>query len=431
MENILSGTDHAVRDDSVLPERVQTISGLAAPSSPSPFAHPTMHPTSSTGLPAPTCLAEDLRSEASRLGFSRVGIAAAGRPPHHDLFRNWLDRGYAGAMEAWLRRHEPLRGDPSLLLPGARSVIVLATDYSGSATDHPAETVGRGRVSRYARGDDYHGLLRKRLNALGSWLERRAPGCRTRGVVDSAPLAERDFGWLGGLGWFGKNTMLIHPAAGSFFFLSALVADVELPVDEPIRVDHCGTCTSCIDACPTGALVEPRVLDARKCISTLTIEDRGPVPPALREGMGAWVFGCDICQDVCPWNRHAPATNEPAFAARNDESTLSLTELLQLDDAGFRIRFQGSPILRATRCGLARSAAIALGNHPDPAAADALETAVRAPEAIIREAAVWALERWIEKGVRPHWARDLLRAQAHSTVSSTSADGSRPGASTA
>jgi epoxyqueuosine reductase len=336
-------------------------------------------------------------------------------------------------MESWLRRHEPLRADPGLLLRGARSVVMLATDYSSAADDDATSTSGRGRgrVSRYAWGDDYHDLLRERANALGSWLERRAPGCATRGVVDSAPLAERDFGWLGGLGWFGKNTLLIHPGAGSFFFLTALLTDLDLPADEPIQVDHCGTCTACLDACPTGALVEPRVLDARACISTLTIEDRGPVPVELRAGMGAWVFGCDICQEVCPWNRHAPVSGEPSFAARGGATTLPLAEMLLLDDAGFGERFQGSPILRAKRSGLARSAAIALGNHPDPAAAAALETALRDADPVVREAAAWALERWIEKGVQPQWARERLQAHAHSTVSSTSAEGSRPGASTA
>jgi epoxyqueuosine reductase len=378
-------------------------------------------------------LVAELRAEALRLGFSRVGIAAAGAPPRHDRFRAWLDRGYAGAMESWLRRHEPLRADPGLLLPGARSVVMLATDYSSAAADETTSTSGRGRgrVSRYAWGDDYHDLLRERVNALGSWLKRRIAGCATRGLVDSAPLAERDFGWLGGLGWFGKNTMLIHPGAGSFFFLTALLTDLDLPADEPIQVDHCGTCTACLDACPTGALVEPRVLDARACISTLTIEDRGPVPVELRTGMGTWVFGCDICQEVCPWNRHAPVSDEPAFAPRGGATTLSLAEMLLLDDAGFRERFQGSPILRAKRSGLARSAAIALGNHPDPAAAAALETALRDPDPVVREAATWALERWIEKGVQPQWARERLQAHAHSTVSSTSAEGSRPGASTA
>jgi epoxyqueuosine reductase len=363
--------------------------------------------------PSITSAAADLvaaiRAEAKRLGFARVGIAAAGPPPRQDVFRTWIAQGHAGVMEAWLRRHEPLRGDPTSLLPGARSVIMLATDYSTgeatpsaatAATAHPADPAeqGRGKVSRYAWGDDYHDLLRSRVNALAGWLQRQVPDCTTRGVVDSAPLAEREFGRLTGLGWFGKNTMLIHPAAGSFFFLTGLLTDLVLPVDEPIEVDHCGTCTACLDACPTGALPAPRVLDARKCISALTIEDHGPVSDDLRPGLGDWVFGCDICQDVCPWNRHAPVSDEPAFQPRGGETTLSLAEILMLDDDGFRRRFKGSPILRAKRVGLARSAAIALGNRPDPAAAAALEQALRDSEQVVRDAAAWALGQWIAKG---------------------------------
>jgi epoxyqueuosine reductase len=347
-----------------------------------------------------SALAAAVRDQAAGLGFARVGIAAAGPPPRQEVFRQWIAQGHAGVMEAWLKRHEPLRGDPQLLLPGARSVIMLATDYSAATSGDAAEPVeqGRGKVSRYAWGDDYHDLLRTRVNMLAAWLQERVPGCATRGVVDSAPLAEREFGWLAGLGWFGKNTMLIHPAAGSFFFLTGLLTDLVLPVDEPIEVDHCGTCTACLDACPTGALPAPRVLDARKCISALTIEDHGPISEDLRPGMGEWVFGCDICQDVCPWNRHAPVTDEPAFQPRHGEATLSLAELLALDEADFRKRFKGSPILRAKRTGLARSAAIALGNRPDPAAAAAIEQALKDPEAVVRDAAAWALGQWIAKG---------------------------------
>jgi epoxyqueuosine reductase len=353
-------------------------------------------------------LVTDLRAEAHRLGFARVGIAPAVPPPHHEAFRHWLAAGHGGAVGEWLARHEPLRRDPANLLDGARSVIMLATDYPATAElDPPA---GRGRVARYARGADYHDLLRERSNVLGAWLEARVPGCHTRGVVDSAPLAERDYGLLAGLGWIGKNTMLIDPQAGSYFFLTAILTDLELPCDAPLETDHCGTCTACLDACPTGAFVEPRLLDASRCISGLTIEEEGPIPEALRAGMNDWVFGCDVCQEVCPWNRHAPGSDEPTFQPRHGESTLDLVGLLRLDAAGFRRQFKGSAILRAKRRGLLRSAAIALGNRPDPAAFDALTAALADTEPVVRESAAWALGRWIEAGVLTERARAALAA---------------------
>ena len=356
--------------------------------------------------PETAALIAALRMEAVRLGFSRVGIAPAVPPPHHEAFQGWLAAGRAGVMQEWLARHEPLRRDPANLLPDARSVIVLATNYPA---DPPAAAApGRGRVARYARGDDYHDLLRARANALAAWLEARVPGCRTRGVVDSAPLAERDYGLLAGLGWIGKNTMLIDPRQGSYFFLTVILTDLDLPVDVPLEVDHCGTCTACLDACPTAAFVEPRVLDASRCISTLTIEDRGPVPPSLRAGLGDWVFGCDVCQEVCPWNRHAPGSTEPAFQPRGGEPALDLAELLQLTEVAFRRRFKGSPLLRAKRHGLARAAAIALGNRPDPTAFPALVAALADAEPVVREAAAWALEQWVEAGVRADEARAAL-----------------------
>ena len=346
-------------------------------------------------------LVEPLRQEALRLGFSRLGIAPAGPPPRQDLVRQWLDQGFAGVVRHWFERQAHLRTDPEKLLSGVRSVIMLAVDYATTAgitadagPDADAAGQGRGRVARYAWGDDYHDLLRCRVNMLAAWLEARVPGCRTRGVVDSAPLAEREFAWLGGLGWFGKNTMLIDPQAGSYFFLTALLTDLELPADAPLQVDHCGSCTACLDACPTGAFVEPRVLDASRCISALTIEDHGAIAAALRPGMQDWIFGCDICQEVCPWNRHAPGSSEPTFQPRQGATTLELAELLQLDDATFRRRFKGSPLVRAKRRGLLRSAAIALGNRPHAASFEALAAALADEEPVVRGAAAWALGRW-------------------------------------
>jgi epoxyqueuosine reductase len=361
-------------------------------------------------------LAAGLRTEASRIGFSRVGFAPAVDTPRHERFTRWLADGLAGAMQEWLVRHEPMRRHPASLLAGARTVVMLATDYSTVSAEWTApDAPGHGKVARYAWGDDYHDLLRERVNALATWLLAAAPGCTARGVVDSAPISEREFARLAGLGWFGKNTMLISPEAGSWFFLTALLTDLELPTDAPIEVDHCGSCTACLDACPTGALVAPRVLDARKCTSSLTIEDHGPIDETLRGRLDGWIFGCDICQEVCPWNRHAAVSAEPSFAPRGEERTLPLAEILSLDEEGFRRRFKGSPILRAKRRGLLRSAAIALGHAPDPAAADALAKALRDHEPVVREAAAWALGRWVERGVMADWARGLLESAVQSS----------------
>ncbi len=380
-----------------------------------------MNARSDNGLPSPPAwqaaggpavdpaVLGDLRSRATELGFNRLGITAAGGPPHHEHFRGWLAAGLAGVMQSWLERHEPLRRSLEAILPNAQSVVMLATDHALGGTA-AAETLpaGQGRVARYARGDDYHDLLRPRLNSLAAWLEERVPGCQARGVVDSAPLAERDFAWLAGLGWFGKNTMLIDQRAGSYFFLSALVTDLALPADGLPQADHCGTCTACLDACPTDAFPSPGVLDAARCISAVTIEDHGPVEAALRPGLGDWIFGCDICQEVCPWNRFAPGSAEPAFQPRQGEASLSLAGLLLLDEAGFRNRFRGSPILRAKRRGLLRSAAIALGNRPHEPAFEALAAALADPDPVIRGAAAWALGRWLAAGVMPGRARETL-----------------------
>ena len=342
---------------------------------------------------------DGLQQEAHRLGFSRLGITSAEPPPRQDRFAQWLDQGFAGVMENWLRRHLPLRSSPESLLPGTQSVIMLATDYDAK-TVSSRESPNHGQIARYAVGRDYHDVLRSRLNHLGGWLEHAIPGCKTRGVVDSAPLAEREFAARAGLGWFGKNTMLIDQGAGSYFFLSGLLATVALPTHQPIEVDHCGTCTACLDICPTDALPQPRVLDATRCISALTIEDRGPVEGGLRSHFGNWIFGCDLCQEVCPWNRHAPGTEDPELQAIENEEMPSLIELLRLDQAAFRKKFHDSPILRAKRVGLLRSAAIALGNHPSasgdvPAGLASLCGVLQDKEPVIRGAAAWALGQWL------------------------------------
>lgn len=336
-----------------------------------------------------------VKQRASTLGFDLCGIAAAVRPEGFDWLRRWLDQGFAGEMD-YIPRREAAYEHPSGVLPPVRSVVMLAMNYgkSGEWRVTSGENMA-GRVASYARGSrDYHDLLRERLKQLADFLHEQRPGCRTRGCVDTAPLLERDFAKLAGLGWFGKNTMLLNKRMGSFFFLAALLTDVELQPDEPHHTSHCGTCTRCLDACPTDAFVEPYVLDARKCISYLTIELRDqPIPTELRYQMGDWVFGCDVCQDVCPWNRKAPASLEPALAPREQLNPANLEWLLSLDEAGFESHFAGTPMHRTGRAALLRNSAIALGNSRDPQALPVLERASHDPEPLVREAAEWALQK--------------------------------------
>jgi epoxyqueuosine reductase len=250
----------------------------------------------------------------------------------------------------------------------------------------------RGRVAAYAAGPDYHRFIWDRLNALAAWLESEVPGCRTEAVADTAPLLERDFARRAGLGWVGKNTMLINPRRGSFFFLGAVLTDLELAPDEPFATSHCGTCTACLDACPTRAFPEPFVLDATRCISYLTVELRSDIPLELREPMGDWLYGCDVCQDACPWNGKRGA-EPPTFPHDPEMAWLDPVELLGLDTDAFRTRFKKTSLWRNRRAGLLRNAAIVLGNIGDERALPALEKALTDEEDVIREAAQWAIER--------------------------------------
>ena len=246
-------------------------------------------------------------------------------------------------------------------------------------------------MAAYAQGPDYHRFIWDRLNALAAWLEAEAPGCRTEAVADTAPLLERDFARRAGLGWVGKNTMLINTRRGSFFFLGAVLTDLELAPDAPATGPHCGTCTACLDACPTGAFDAPFVLNATKCISYLTVELRTAIPEELREPMGNWLYGCDVCQDVCPWNRKP--SPDVGFPHDAEMAWLDPVELLGLDPTGFRNRFKKTSLWRNRRPGLLRNAAIVLGNVGDERALPALERALTDAEDVIREAATWAIER--------------------------------------
>jgi epoxyqueuosine reductase len=332
-----------------------------------------------------------LKGEARRLGFVLSGACPAVNSPGFSRFGAWLAAGFAGEMR-YLACRAAAYEHPRHVLDGVRSVLMLAMPYL--TTDPLPAEAGQGKVSRYAWGHDYHELIWRRLDELTGWLESQRPGCHVRGVVDTAPLLEREFAQLAGLGWVGKNTLLLNKELGSWFFLAALLADVELSYDEPYTADHCGTCTACLDACPTDAFVAPYVLDARKCISYLTIELREQIPTELRAGIGDWLFGCDVCQDVCPWNtreHNAAQTDEPALQPAAGMNPVDLIELFTLDDEAFRARFRHTPLWRAKRRGLLRNAATVLGNRPTEAALLALRKGLNDVEPLVREACQWAL----------------------------------------
>ncbi|HEY5312343.1 MAG TPA: tRNA epoxyqueuosine(34) reductase QueG [Pirellulales bacterium] len=337
----------------------------------------------------PAELTAALRHEAQRLGFGLSGACPAVPPPGSvDRLQAWLTAGYGGQMHSLADRSDAY-ADPARVLDGARSVLMLAMDYRTSQPGDPA--TGQGRISRYAWGGDYHDVIHDRLHRLADFLRQLAPGARVRGVVDTAPLLEREFAQAAGLGWVGKNTLLLNQRHGSWFFLAALLTDQMLEYASAAETDHCGTCRACLDACPTQAFVAPWVLDSRKCISYLTIELREPVDPALRPGMGDWLFGCDVCQDVCPWNRRSPASEEPAFEPHAQHDPIGLAELFSLDEVGFRARFRHTPLWRARRRGLLRNAAIVLGNQRDPQAIEALAIGLADSDALVRGACAWAL----------------------------------------
>ncbi len=338
-----------------------------------------------------TTLESRLKAEAHRLGFSLAGIAPATEADGFARFEAWLDSGFAGEM-GYLHQHRSERRHPQSVVEGVRSVLMLGMEYRECGAEDSPSAPHSGRVARYAQGPDYHRFIWDRENELADWLTREAPGCAAFGVADTAPLLERDFARRAGLGWVGKNTMLIHKHRGSFFFLGALLTDLELHPDPPHEASHCGTCTACLDACPTNAFPEPGVLDARRCVSYLTIELRSAIPDDLREGVGDRLFGCDVCQDVCPWNRHAVA-GPAAFPSDLSLATLDPVELLSLSDAEFRKRFRGTSFFRAKRSGLLRNAAIVLGNVGDERALPALEKAAADDDEVIRAAARWAIGR--------------------------------------
>ena len=343
---------------------------------------------------------ESLAALAHSLGFDLCRIAACASPPHAPEFLAWLDQGKAGDM-AWLDRNKERRTDPLQVLPGTRSVIVLAMNYwQGEEKaecgmqneelrlnpDHSSFP----RIARYAWGADYHGLIEQKLRTLDEFL--RSFGGTQKCYVDTGPVLERDFAALAGAGWHGKSTMLIHPRLGTWFFLAEILTTLELPPDAPLT-DRCGSCTRCIAACPTGAITAPHQLDARRCISYLTIEHKGSIPMELRPLIGDRIYGCDDCLTACPWNRFAQASRESAFAARPATTGMTLEMYLGLMEDEFRALFRDSPIKRIKRRGFLRNVCVALGNVGNPEHLPALERAALDPEPLIAEHAQWAVNR--------------------------------------
>jgi epoxyqueuosine reductase len=313
-------------------------------------------------------LAGRIKERARAIGFDLVGVAPLEPSAYGAFYEAWLASGYAGEM-AYLSRADAVekRRDPRRIMPEAHSVVVVGLNYyQGPHEASPAERDReRGRVARYAWGDDYHELMWARIDLLAAWIEGEVgrPVAHRR-YVDTGPVLERELAVRAGLGWFGKNTMLINPGLGSWLFLGELFLDLDLAYDPPFRADHCGTCTRCIEVCPTQCILPDRTLDASCCISYLTIELKSDeMPVTLRHQVEDWIFGCDVCQEVCPWNRFAKPTQESAFQPRPGMPRPDLKELLALDDEEFRNRFGGSPIRRAKRRGLKRNAAVALENQ--------------------------------------------------------------------
>jgi len=344
---------------------------------------------------------ESIRQQALALGFDDCRFTTAAAPASVGQFQDWLAENKNGEM-AWLERNAPKRIDPQKVLPGAKSVIVLAASYEAGdkwrvASDmkrsrHPSPVTRHGVIARYAQFDDYHDVLAERLKSLTEFVNQLGTtDTRSLWYVDTGPLLERDLAQRAGLGFVGKHTNLISRQLGNWIFLSEIITTLELEPDTPEK-NHCGKCSRCITACPTNAITAPFQLDARKCISYLTIELKGSIPVEFRKAIGNRIYGCDDCLAVCPWNRFAREGKLMKAHAREELESPDLIELLQLDDAGFKSRFAGSPILRTKRRGLLRNVCVALGNTGDASTLPALEKATHDAEPLIAEHARWALE---------------------------------------
>ena len=361
----------------------------------------------------PSGLKESIKARAKQLGFVLAGFTTPEPAPHLKFYENWLARGHHAEMNYLATdRARAARANPRLLLPECKSILVLGVPYN-RPHPNPSPKIGRGanqfdshlpqwgegpgvrgRVASYALGEDYHIVLPPRLQSLVEFIEAQVGHpVPNRYYTDTGPLLERDLAQRAGLGWIGKNTSLSHPQKGSYFLLAEILLGLELEPDAPFATDHCGTCTRCIDACPTDAILPNRSLDARRCISFLTIENKGDIPEELRPKMQDWIFGCDICQQVCPWNKFSAPEGDASFGPRAGAAATDLIATLALTPQSFNRQFKRSPIQRAKRRGLLRNASVALGNLGNEEAIPALETARTDSESLVREHANWAIEQ--------------------------------------
>ena len=334
-------------------------------------------------------LKEGIKVKASQLGFILAGVTTPEPPSHYSTFERWLAQGRYGTMGYLATERSRLRrADPREIMPECKSILVLATPYSPPSTGMQAN---EARVASYAWGADYHDVLPERMKSLVQFIEEQVGSpVKNRWYTDTGPILERDLAQRAGIGWIGKNTCLIHPRHGSYFLLSEILLDLDLEPDSPFVTDHCGTCTRCIDACPTDCILPDRTIDATRCISYLTIELKEEIPVELRDKIGNWVFGCDICQMVCPWNRFAEE-GDPAFG--DDNPAEQLTEELSISAQEFNQRFKGTPVKRAKRRGYLRNVAVALGNTGDMHALPVLQNALKDEEPLVREHAQWAIRK--------------------------------------
>jgi epoxyqueuosine reductase len=343
----------------------------------------------------PKNLKEGIKAKSLQLGFILAGVTTPEPPPHYSTFENWLAQNHHGTMNYLANDRSRLRrADPREILPECKSILVLATPYSSPTR----RGQGEGNIASYAWGDDYHDVLPARMKELVQFIEEQVGGpVKNRCYTDTGPILERDLAQRAGIGWIGKNTCLINPKQGSYFVLSEILFDLALEPDLPFVTDHCGTCTRCIEACPTDCILPDRTIDSRRCISYLTIELKDDIPIELREKMGDWVFGCDICQMVCPWNRFA-AEGDPAFgdalsSPLKADPLPSLTDELVITTQEFNQRFRRSPVKRAKRRGYLRNVAVALGNIGDMYALPVLNRALEDSEPMVREHAEWAIKK--------------------------------------